>query len=131
MLVSSRWGQRTLLNEDIKAQAEAQLLAWSKRSLRSEILLVSHHGSHSSSNAAFIQSVQPEFASLSAGLRKRFGFLHSEVALRYTKERVQFYNTDTGVAQRVRSKRDRLAVTQFAVQQWLILALNDLRCGVC
>jgi len=115
VLVSSRWGQRALLTGDIEAQAEAQLLAWSKCSLRSEILLVPHHGSHSSSSAAFIQSVQPDFVTVSAGLCKRFGFPHFEVAPRYVKERVQFYNTATAGALRVCFRRDRLAVTQVAV----------------
>ncbi|MBC53570.1 MAG: DNA internalization-related competence protein ComEC/Rec2 [Gammaproteobacteria bacterium] len=73
-LLISAGGQRALLTGDIEAAAERELLSRvGEQSLRADILQVPHHGSASSSSAAFIRAVQPSLSVISAGYRNRFG----------------------------------------------------------
>ena len=44
-----------------------------RRSLKADVLLVPHHGSKTSSSAAFLDAVQPQLALVQAGYRNRFG----------------------------------------------------------
>jgi competence protein ComEC len=76
-------GRVILLAGDIEAGAEAALLAREPARLRADVLLVPHHGSRSSSGAAFVTAVAPRYALVSAGHRNRFGHPHPEVIARY------------------------------------------------
>ena len=81
---SSAGGQPrvALLVGDIEAPQEAQLLA-GKAALRADLLLVPHHGSKTSSSAAFLDAVQPQEAWVQAGYRNRYGHPAQEVVQRY------------------------------------------------
>lgn len=68
-----------LLTGDIERQQEADLLATQREALRSDLLLVPHHGSRTSSTAAFVDAVQPRVAVIQAGYRNRFGHPVPEV----------------------------------------------------
>ncbi|MBL0727108.1 DNA internalization-related competence protein ComEC/Rec2 [Piscinibacter sp. HJYY11] len=68
-----------LLTGDIERQQEAELLATSAKALRSDVLLVPHHGSRTSSTAAFLDAVSPRIAIVQAGYRNRFGHPVAEV----------------------------------------------------
>jgi len=59
--------------------------------LRSELLLVPHHGSRTSSSAPFLDAVQPRFALIRAGYRKRFGHLVPEVLPRYVERGIELW----------------------------------------
>ena len=48
-----------------------------------EVLLVSHHGSNTASDAGFIEEVQPYAAVVSAGVNNRYGHPHREVLKRF------------------------------------------------
>ncbi len=61
-----------LLTGDIEAAAEEALLA-SDADLRSTVLKVPHHGSATSSTAAFLRAVQPGMAVISVGEENPFG----------------------------------------------------------
>ena len=61
-----------LLTADIEAEAEAGLLR-RYPSLDSTVLKVAHHGSNTSSTTAFLQSVKPRIAVVSAGEDNPFG----------------------------------------------------------
>ena len=61
-----------LLAADIEAEAEAELLR-NYSSLNSTVLKVAHHGSNTSSTPAFLRSVSPDIAVVSAGRENAFG----------------------------------------------------------
>jgi competence protein ComEC len=68
-----------LLTGDIERQQEADLLGTQRERLRADMLLVPHHGSRTSSTAAFIDAVQPGTAVVQAGYKNRFGHPVAEV----------------------------------------------------
>ena len=82
-----------LLPGDIEADGEKVLLE-SGQTIHSEILKVPHHGSRSSSTAAFVQAVLPQVAIASLGLHNRFGFPASEVVQRYRGRGTELLRTD-------------------------------------
>jgi competence protein ComEC len=86
-------GVRVLLAGDVEAIAEQALLRTAPGDLAAEVLLVPHHGSRSSSGAAFIDAVHPRIALVSAGYRNRFGHPHPEVVARYRARGVAPHET--------------------------------------
>jgi competence protein ComEC len=93
-------GGSMLLTGDIERAAEADLL---KRpaALRSDVLLVPHHGSRTSSTESFIAAVAPRWAVVPAGYRNRFGHPNREVMERYRLAGADLLRTDLGGAVRV------------------------------
>lgn len=71
-----------LFTGDIGAKGESRLIA-SRQHLRAEILKVPHHGSRTSSSAAFLDAVQPRYAIFSLGKGNRYQFPHADVVARY------------------------------------------------
>jgi competence protein ComEC len=63
--------------------------------LKSRVLLVPHHGSKTSSSAAFIDAVAPQTAVAQAGFRNRFGHPAPAVERRYTERGIAFVRSDT------------------------------------
>ena len=86
-------GGSMLLTGDIERGGE-QALIDSGFALRSDILLVPHHGSRSSSTAPFIHAVAPRFAIVPVGYRSRFGHPASDVMQRYRAAGVEILRTD-------------------------------------
>lgn len=87
-----------LLTGDMFAEAEAALVA-ADAPIDADVLKVGHHGSRSSSTAAFLDRVSPSIAVISAGDGNRFGHPHAEVmdALRSRlPEEVLFMTKDSG-----------------------------------
>jgi competence protein ComEC len=93
-----------LLAGDIEQAQEAQLVArWGRDAnteqtgaaavglghLRADLLLVPHHGSKTSSSAAFLDAVQPRFALVQTGYRNRFGHPASPVLVRYAERDIR------------------------------------------
>jgi competence protein ComEC len=72
-----------LLTGDIERDQESALVAAAPEALRSDVLVVPHHGSKTSSSAAFLDAVQPRVAVFQAGYRNRFGHPAPEVVARY------------------------------------------------
>lgn len=72
-----------LLSGDIEAATERRLIAEYGDNLRSELLLVPHHGSSSSSSRRFLARVRPQTAVFSVGYRNRYGFPHAKITSRY------------------------------------------------
>lgn len=82
-----------LLTGDIEARAELALLGRDRQALRSDVLLVPHQGSATSSSASFIDAVQPSRAIVAAGYRNRYGHPHAEVMARYRRRGIATWNT--------------------------------------
>jgi competence protein ComEC len=89
---SSSAGGSLLLTGDIERGAEAALAA--QPGIGSDVLLVPHHGSRTSSTAEFIAAVAPRWAVVPAGYRNRFGHPAREVLERYRSAGVQVLRTD-------------------------------------
>mgnify|MGYP001822670098 CR=1 FL=1 len=77
-------GQRLLLPGDIEAAAERDLLERHGGDLSADVLVVPHHGSRTSSTAAFVSAVNPAVALIPAGYLNRYRFPHPDVVARYT-----------------------------------------------
>ncbi|MDF2467022.1 MAG: internalization-related competence protein ComEC/Rec2, partial [Ramlibacter sp.] len=81
-------GERTaLLLGDVEQAQEAQLIA-AGAAVRADVLLVPHHGSKTSSSAAFLDAVHPSLALVQAGYRNRFGHPAAPVLERYRERHI-------------------------------------------
>jgi competence protein ComEC len=78
-------GRRVLLPGDLEIEAERRLLA-SGVSLRADVLKLGHHGSRTSSSAAWLAAVDGAVAVASAPRAGRFGMPHREVVARLDAE---------------------------------------------
>jgi len=88
-----------LLAGDIERLQEAALVVRTPQLLRADVLLAPHHGSKTSSGAAFLDAVQPRIALVQAGYRNRFGHPAQEVVARYRERGVRLVeNTRCGAA---------------------------------
>jgi competence protein ComEC len=66
-----------LLTGDAEHEAEQRLLA-SGATLEADLLKTGHHGSRTSTSPAFLRATRPRYATLSCGIRNRFGHPHQE-----------------------------------------------------
>ncbi len=72
-----------LLAGDIERGDEAALVARHGAALASDVLLVPHHGSRTSSSPAFVDAVRPRVALVQAGYLNRFGHPAPDVVQRW------------------------------------------------
>ena len=86
--IASQQGAVALLVGDIE-KAQEQALLERAAPLAADVLLVPHHGSKTSSSAAFLDAVQPRTALVQAAYRSRFGHPAPEVVQRYRERGVQ------------------------------------------
>ncbi|MEW6467104.1 MAG: ComEC/Rec2 family competence protein, partial [Pseudomonadota bacterium] len=100
--VQDAQGRRALLVGDIEAAQEAELIARATASgmspadgasLRSEVLLLPHHGSQTSSSAAFLDAVAPRWALIQAGYLNRYGHPAPAVLARLRERGVAVVDT--------------------------------------
>ncbi len=77
-----------LLTGDIERAQEEALVANFGAALHSEVLIVPHHGSKTSSTPGFLQAVDPKAAVFQVGYRNRFGHPAAEVVGRYRRQGV-------------------------------------------
>jgi competence protein ComEC len=88
-------GQRAaLLVGDAEHEAEQRLLTTAAGGLHADLLKVGHHGSRSSTTPAFLDAVSPTFASISCGVRNRFGHPHPETLTTLTAAGVHMLRLD-------------------------------------
>lgn len=78
-------GGRVLLTGDVEKRAEAAMVKRDRARLRAEVLVVPHHGSRSSSGAAFLDAVRPAIALFPVGYRNRYRFPHAQVLQRLSE----------------------------------------------
>jgi competence protein ComEC len=91
-------GRAVLLPGDIEHPVENHLLAADRRALAARVLVAPHHGSRTSSGAAFIRAVDPEWVLFANGYRNRFGFPRPEIVARYRVAGVRRQSTAAGGA---------------------------------
>jgi len=109
----SSGNHEVLLTGDIQRKAERHLLKLHNSSspaeplLSSDIILMPHHGSNSSSQKRFIKAVNPKWAIASAGYRSRFKHPDRRVIKRYKKQDVKILNTADSGAIQFRIDRDQ------------------------
>jgi competence protein ComEC len=84
-----------LLAGDIEALQEAALVREQAAKLKSDVLLVPHHGSKTSSTPAFLQAVAPRIAIVQAAHRSRFGHPAPAVLARYQAQGAAVVRSDT------------------------------------
>lgn len=82
-----------LITGDIERGAESQMLALG-RAPKTDVLLVPHHGSRTSSTPDFIAAVAPTWAVIPVGYRSRFGHPNADVVERYRAAGAQLVRTD-------------------------------------
>jgi competence protein ComEC len=113
--VTDTAGRSLLLTGDIEAAQEAALVARSGNKpgagrdavpdtaparagavppLASEVLLVPHHGSRTSSSPDFLEAVAPRVALVQAAYRSRFGHPAPDVVARYEAKGIEVLRTD-------------------------------------
>jgi len=90
--------------------AEAALLA-AGATLRADFLKVGHHGSRTSSTPAFLDAVRPSVATLSTGVRNRFGHPHIVTLDTLGSRGIQGLRTDRSGAARIETDGQELRVS--------------------
>jgi competence protein ComEC len=91
--VESKSGASVLFAGDIEKKAEESLIKHKYDVLDSNVLIVPHHGSKTSSSSGFLKAVNPDVAIVSAGRLNHFGHPHPEVIERYKQRLVKIYST--------------------------------------
>ncbi len=86
-------GVGMLISGDIESRAERAVVRRMGTRLRSDILVVGHHGSGTSSSEVFLDAVDPRLAIVTAGYRNRYGFPHPKVMSRLSRRGVDVLNT--------------------------------------
>ncbi len=92
LLVRHRQGS-VLITGDIERPIERFLVENKPDLLDTDVLIVPHHGSNSSSTAAFIQTTSPEYAIFTTGYRNPYGFPNKKVIARYEEFGSALMNT--------------------------------------
>ncbi|MCM2319918.1 MAG: DNA internalization-related competence protein ComEC/Rec2 [Pseudomonas sp.] len=104
LLLVEAQGERLLLTGDIGVAGEKHLLD-SGRDLRADWLLAAHHGSRSSSSAAFVAAVAPRAVLFSRGWHNSFGHPHPSVVARYRVAGARLHDTASDGALRIQLGR--------------------------
>jgi competence protein ComEC len=78
---------------DAEAPSEARMLARVKDRLPAQVLRLGHHGSSTSTTAAFLAAVAPDVAIYSAGRDNQYGHPHRETVERLAAAGVPLYGT--------------------------------------
>jgi len=108
-------GGSVLLTGDIEKAAERVLVSRYGDGLASDILVVPHHGSNTSSSRDFLAAANPRYALIPAGYLNRYGFPHRAVLQRYRDANISVFNTaETGaLAVLVGNRQDDLRLESY------------------
>lgn len=85
-------GRRLLFPGDLEAEGEALLVP--RGDLAADLVKVPHHGSPTSSGAAFVAATHPRVAVISCGVQNQFGFPHPAVLARWRAAGTAVLRTD-------------------------------------
>lgn len=101
-----------LLTGDLPKMQELSLVK-SGAPLKADILLAAHHGSKSSSSAAFLDAVDASLVLISNGRYMPWPLPHPETLQRYKARKMRWYETARQGQLRVEISRDNLQVKTF------------------
>ena len=110
--------QSLLLTGDIEAPQEAALVQRLGTALKSDVLVVPHHGSRTSSTPTFIDAVAPRVAVVQAGYRSRFGHPVAEIMQRYVDRGIEVQRTDRCGAWTLNADGSSVCQRQRAARYW-------------
>jgi competence protein ComEC len=99
-----------LFTGDIEKETERVLTTKVRKTLKSKILKVPHHGSKTSSTEDFLKMVSPEIAVISLSETNRFGFPHAEVLKRYKDLGIKVLRTSRRGGIKISSKNGKIVV---------------------
>jgi len=85
--------------------------------LRADVLKIAHHGSRTSTGAAFLDAVAPQLALVSVGRRNRYGHPSPEVMQALARRQITVVRTDR-VGTAVISTDGRILTISTAARQW-------------
>ncbi len=112
-------GRSALLTGDIEAPQEAALLQrLGAAGLHSDVLLVPHHGSRTSSTSAFLDAVAPDVAVVQAAYRSRSGHPAPDVMQRYAERGIAVVRSDRCGAWTLQADGAALCQRQTARRYW-------------
>lgn len=83
-----------MLTGDAPEKIESRLVSLDGKNLKSDVLKVGHHGSRTSSGAAFLGYVNPGYAVISVGAKNSYGHPTQEVIDRLQKLKIKILRTD-------------------------------------
>jgi competence protein ComEC len=92
----SAGSQSILLTGDIEKTSEVQILnryQYDRKKLQSNIMLVPHHGSKTSSSLGFIMAINPEYAVIPVGYHNTYGHPKAEIVARYESLGIKLYDS--------------------------------------
>lgn len=90
-----------LLTGDIGEVIERDLVRLHAPALRTEVVVIAHHGSAGSSDTGFVEATRPRVALVSSGHGNRFGHPRPEVLQRWQHAGARTFDTSVGGALRV------------------------------
>jgi competence protein ComEC len=85
---------------------EERVVARYGAAVRADVLKAGHHGSRTSTAAAFLEAVDPALVVISAAARNRYGHPHPEVMGRLEARGVEVARTDRHGTIRIRVEPD-------------------------
>ncbi|OYZ71391.1 MAG: competence protein ComEC, partial [Methylophilaceae bacterium 17-43-7] len=91
--MTTRYGS-LLLTGDIERSAELSLLAQQSEQLSSDVMVVPHHGSKTSSSIGFTEAVNPTYVVMTNGYLNRFGHPKPLIQQRYVNAGTMVYRSD-------------------------------------
>lgn len=87
-------GQAVLITGDLSQRGERALMERYGNALYSQILVLGHHGSQSSSSGSFLNTVSPQYAVSSSGYANAFHHPNHAVLARLNAHRIPLLRTD-------------------------------------
>jgi competence protein ComEC len=90
--VKSKFGS-VLFPGDAERKVENRLLKLHEKKLLSDVLIVPHHGSNTSSSSRFIDAVNPAIAIFSVGYKNRYKLPNKKVLSRYMLKNIRLVET--------------------------------------
>ncbi|PXW94733.1 competence protein ComEC [Sphaerotilus hippei] len=115
-----------LLTGDMEREQELTLLQAPTLKIRTDVMLVPHHGSRTSSSDEWLRAVKPDVAVVQAGYLNRYGHPAAEVMARYGAHGIGVIRTDSCGAWRWSSTNARFSCTRVETPRyWRALLRGD------